>query len=531
MKRSEKKHKKHFRRWRMLPLRYKLSIYFMAFSAAMLGFLWIFQTTMLETCYSIIKENQVKNYAAQITESIKSGNDTTDTINTLSRQNEMSVYVYDSSDAIFTKKYESDYINPLGLKNINNGHTVQKYYSLAKERDGKYIATEKFEKDELNMEFRHFSDDKNEKGKKSRNATADEAFTDDDDSFEPPEPDSMSKHHIESTNLIYAEILQLDDETECFVLIAAMVTPVKSVISTIHMQLLIVSVIFLIFAVILAFVVSRRISRPLDEINEGVKELAHQNYGIEFNSTGYREAYELSETLNLTRRELRKVENLRQELIANISHDLRTPLTMITGYGEVMRDLPGENTPENVQVIIDEANRLTSLVNDMLDLSKLQSGAIEIEREEFCLTDSINQIFTRYAKLREQEGYNISFTADRKAYVYADEIKIGQVIYNFINNAINHCGDDKTVIVTQKTTDKRVRVEVTDHGEGIDPEKLSYIWDRYYKVDKTHRRGVIGTGLGLSIVKNILDLHGAKYGVKSKEGVGSTFWFELDITR
>ena len=310
-----------------------------------------------------------------------------------------------------------------------------------------------------------------------------------------------------------------------------MVTPVSTVISTLHMQLVIVSLIFIVFSLVLSFIVSRRISRPLGEINENVKLLARQNYGVEFNSSGYLEAKELSDTLNLTRQELIKADNLRQELIANISHDLRTPLTMITGYAEVMRDLPGENTPENVQVIIDEANRLTSLVNDMLDLSKLQAGAIEIQREEFSLTDSISDIFTRYAKLREQEGYDIKFISDKNAYVYADQIKIGQVVYNFVNNAINHCGEDKTVIVTQKTSEKRVRVEVTDHGEGIDAEKLKYIWDRYYKVDKSHKRGVIGTGLGLSIVKNILDLHGARYGVKSKPGNGSTFWFELEVTR
>ncbi len=297
------------------------------------------------------------------------------------------------------------------------------------------------------------------------------------------------------------------------------------------MQLVVVSLVFLIFSAVLSVIVARRISKPLGEINSGVKKLAKQNYNVEFNSSGYLEAKELSDTLNVTRKELQNVENLRQELIANISHDLRTPLTMITGYAEVMRDLPGENTPENVQVIIDESNRLTSLVNDMLDLSKLQAGAIEIEREEFSLTESINDIFKRYSKLIEQDKYNIDFVADKNAFVYADQIKIGQVVYNFINNAINHCCEDKTVIVAQKTTEKRVRVEVTDHGEGIDDEKLQYIWDRYYKVDKIHKRGVIGTGLGLSIVKNILDLHGARYGVKSKEGSGSTFWFELDVTR
>ena len=113
-------------------------------------------------------------------------------------------------------------------------------------------------------------------------------------------------------------------------------------------------------------------------------------------------------------------------------------------------------------------------------------------------------------------------------WVFADELKISQVIYNLVNNAINHAGDDKTVKVVQSVKDKKVKIEVTDFGEGIPADKLEYIWDRYYKVDKQHKRGVIGTGLGLSIVKSILDAHGAHYGVRSTLGKGSTFWFELD---
>ncbi|MGN0353172.1 MAG: sensor histidine kinase, partial [Roseburia sp.] len=106
--------------------------------------------------------------------------------------------------------------------------------------------------------------------------------------------------------------------------------------------------------------------------------------------------------------------------------------------------------------------------------------------------------------------------------------KIFQVIYNLVNNAINYAGEDKMVIVRQIVVGKRVRIEVIDHGEGIAEESLPYVWDRYYKVDKTHKRAVMGTGLGLSIVKNILELHDAAYGVKSEIGKGSTFWFELD---
>ena len=494
----------------MLPLRYKLGIYLIAFSAIMLVFLWVFQTVFLESCYTLIKQHQVKNYASKIIESIESRENTTDTINSLSRDNEMSVYVYDSTDGVMSKKYSSEFNNPSGMREINM-QSVYYYYNLAKDSGGKYTANSVKNEESVEITFRP-----------TRPATDDEAHN-----F----ISNIKNRRDKAENMIFAEIINLDDNTECFVLITALVTPVSSVIGTLHMQLAIVSAVFIIFSVVLSVIVARRISKPLDEINTGVKELAKQNYNVEFNSSGYREANELSDTLNVTRKELQNVENLRQELIANISHDLRTPLTMITGYAEVMRDLPGENTPENVQVIIDESNRLTNLVNDMLDLSKLQSGAIAIEREEFSLTDSINEIFRRYTKLIEQEGYDIQFITDRNAYVYADQIKIGQVVYNFINNAVNHCGNDKQVIVTQKASEKRVRVEVTDHGDGIDDEKLQYIWDRYYKVDKTHKRGVIGTGLGLSIVKNILDLHGARYGVKSKKGSGSTFWFELDVTR
>ena len=492
----------------MLPLRYKLSIYFIFFSLIMLIFLWVFQTVFLEPCYTLIKKYQVSSYAARIAESIREGSDTADNINDISRENEMSVYIYDSTESILVKKYSSEFNNPLGLRDIDM-HKIYSYYRTAEENGGQYITTKTEEERGVDISFIP----------KNRSfATPDEGGM------------RMERFNNRAQNLIFSEIISLGDSTERFLLITAMITPVSSVTSTIFIQLTVVTIIFFAFALVLAFIVSRRISRPLDEINTGVKELARHNYDIEFNSYGYLEAKELSDTLNLTRRELRRAEDLRQELIANISHDLRTPLTMITGYGEVMRDLPGENTPENVQVIIDEANRLSDLVTDMLDLSKLQAGAIEIEREDFSLTDEISDIFQRYTKLREQEGYDIRFKADKNAYVSADRVKIGQVIYNFINNAINHCGEDKQVIVTQKTSDKRVRVEVTDHGAGIDSEKLSYIWDRYYKVDKDHKRGVIGTGLGLSIVKNILDLHGAKYGVKSKPGNGSTFWFELPCT-
>ena len=223
--------------------------------------------------------------------------------------------------------------------------------------------------------------------------------------------------------------------------------------------------------------------------------------------------------------EISRTDDLKRELFANVSHDLRTPLTMITGYAEVMRDIPGENSPENLQVIIDEANRLTRLVNDMLDLSRLQS-ITTFEPVKCSLTALIEEILRRYNKLRETNGYTVEFVHDGEVFVMADELRLSQVIYNLVNNAIDFTGEDKKVTVIQSENDGWVRVEVKDSSEGIPEDKLPYIWDRYYKVDKEHKRSRVGTGLGLSIVKEALTIHGARYGVISGKG-GSTFWFEI----
>ena len=239
----------------------------------------------------------------------------------------------------------------------------------------------------------------------------------------------------------------------------------------------------------------------------------------------------LGRTLNYAAEELSKLDALQKELIANISHDLRTPLTMISGYSEVMRDIPGENTPENMQIIIDETRRLSSLVNDMLDLSRITSGARKPNKTLFSLTQCVRDTLERFSHLRERDGYSFTFEAQEEIYVEADQVLILQVLYNLICNAVNYTGEDKRVIVRQTRDGETCRISVTDTGEGIEEEKLPLIWDRYYRASDFHKRGIAGTGLGLSIVKNALVLHNAPFGVSSKKGEGSTFWFELQVAR
>ena len=327
--------------------------------------------------------------------------------------------------------------------------------------------------------------------------------------------------------LIDAE--EAESDLHYMILIDTNHQPLGSTVRTLTTQFLCIAAIILMLAGVTVFLLYRKISAPLIRMNESAKQLARGRYDAEFVGEGYRETHELAETLNYAAGELSKLDNLQKELIANISHDLRTPLTMIKGYSEVMRDLPGENTPENVQVIIDETSRLSELVTDLLDLSRLQAGMQVPDISCFNLTLAVREVMDRYETLVKHKGYRVEFRAQEDVFVNADRQMILQVLYNLINNAINYTGEDKTVTVRQLLTDGgRVRISVTDSGEGISPEDIPMIWDRYYKVDKVHRRAMIGTGLGLSIVKGILVLHRAPYGVNSRVGHGSTFWFELD---
>ena len=292
-------------------------------------------------------------------------------------------------------------------------------------------------------------------------------------------------------------------------------------------QFVLIGIITTIFALVLAWLMSKFITKPIVKMNEAAKKLAIGNYDASFDGKGYREINELADTLNFASRELARTDNLKKELISNVSHDLRTPLTMIKGYSEVMRDIPDENTPENIQVVIDETSRLSELVNDMLDLSKIQSGTRKPQLEKFSITEIINDTMNRYEKLTMQDGYVIFVKADEDACIVADRGMILQVIYNLINNAINYTGPDKFVEVRQTLDDETVRISVRDTGDGIAPKDMANIWERYYRVDKVHKRATIGTGLGLSIVKGILEAHDARFGVESTLGDGTTFWFEL----
>ena len=199
---------------------------------------------------------------------------------------------------------------------------------------------------------------------------------------------------------------------------------------------------------------------------------------------------------------------------------------MISGYGEMMRDIPGENNAENVQVIIDEANRLTTLVNEILDVSKLQAGVQSLEVSVFDISAQVSEICERLRHLLKHE-FKIRLEQPGAVMVEGDSVKMTQVIYNLITNAVNYSTRRREIVVHQEVKDGVYRFAVQDFGAGIPEDMIPYVWDRYYRGSQSHVRAKVGSGIGLSIVKGILQLHQAKFGVESKLGEGSTFWFEL----
>ncbi|MGN0383801.1 MAG: ATP-binding protein [Eubacterium sp.] len=493
-----------------VSIKWKIYLWLLGFVAIIIGLFWVFQTIYLETFYKTVKIGEMNSLMNELTRNLDSLGSSIKELSDkygicIAVADENGEYVYSSEQDLSCAVHKWDTL------------TVRKYQKLTESNDGTF--KQYINVDSMIDETREIPDpeDKNEHNnpenindtnKKGRMYKQQDFFT--------------------GRSMLYLKDVTVDGQ-KLTIILNCVITPVYATVSTLRKQLILISSIVVLLTTIIAMLISRIISKPIIHINSVAKKLAEGDFDVTFREGGYKEIFELSSTLNYTASELAKTEQLQHELIANVSHDLRTPLTMINAYSEIIRDIPGENTPENIQVIIDETNRLTALVNDLLDVSKLQASMTKINKEKYDITESIENVIKRYAKLIEQDNYNISFEYDKHIWVNADEFKMHQVIYNLINNAINYTGEDKRVIIRQEEVDEKVRISVSDTGEGIPQDCIEHIWERYYRTNNTHKSSVTGTGLGLSIVKNVLKLHDAEFGVISEEGKGTTFWFELTI--
>lgn len=458
-------------------LNFKLWLYFAFFALLLMAILWFLQIFFLNAYYQDMKIRETAKVAEAIEKEFGSG-DFIDKIRELSITNDMYIHIETFDGSIIFSPSNEEGRRP----------------SYAYVSEMRMVRTELL------------------------------------NSSEPRVSVILPEARTDANTLAYAAYLQNTPSSRVIMYIFSPLYPVASTVSILRTQLIYITIISLLLAFAVSFYISRRVTRPIREITDSAKNLAEGDYGVNFTGGHYTEISDLANTLTYASSQLEKMDALQKNLMANVSHDLRTPLTMVKSYAEMVRDISGDDPVKrdaHLNVIIEEADRLNSLVNDILALSRIQTGAMPVEKGNFNLKEAIDNILKSYSLLCESGGYVIDLQCDDVVNVNADRAKIEQVISNFLNNALKYCGPDRLVMISVKEKNGKARCEITDHGSGIPQSEIDHIWERYYMASANRERGTSGAGLGLAIVKEILAAHGAEFGVNSEPGQGSTFWFEL----
>ncbi|MBO5851510.1 MAG: HAMP domain-containing histidine kinase [Clostridia bacterium] len=318
---------------------------------------------------------------------------------------------------------------------------------------------------------------------------------------------------------------------DCYLALICNMSTLASTVNVLRLQLILTTIIVLVISVFFSWLIAGRLSAPIDKMSSVAEKWAHGDESVTFTEGGYSEIDQLAKTLNYAKTEKAKSQTLQRDLLANISHDLKTPLTMIKAYAEMIQDISGNDTKKRLKhtgIIINEADRLTTLVNDILNLSHIQATVSPIEKKPFNLSEAIENVIMRFTTVLEKDEYNITTNVLPNVFVNANEEKIEEVIYNLFSNAVNYTGDDKVIKVYLTVKDGKATLEIMDTGRGIQSDKIDTIWEKYYRSSETHHRQVKGSGLGLSIVKAILTNQNTDFGVISKENVGSNFYIVFD---
>lgn len=458
-------------------LKFKLWTYFIIFAAVIMIILWLLQIVFFNSYYETMKTNEIKKIGNSLVQEFgKEGFE--DLLYTTSLSEGIAIQIIDENGSL---------VYPLNIIDILRQPRLD--YDLF-------------------IEFLNniFNSDQNYV-----------VYTRQDNRFRNP-------------TLIYGSILNNSEGSNYFLYINSVLQPVDSTVNVLQNQLIIVTLISLLMALGLSYVIATKLTKPIERITASAEMLGEGNYNIEFEKGDYTEIDNLVDTLNYATKELSRTEELRRDLIANVSHDLRTPLTLIKSYGEMIRDISGNNEVKrnsHIKTIIDESDRLSEMVNDMLDLSRVQSGLEELNIRTFDIVKTTECILQRFKYFVDNQGFRFNLNTKSNAFVQGDENKIEQAIYNLISNAVNYSQDERDITINIIDEGTKVNYEVIDKGQGIPENEIKNIWDRYYRVGKLHKRATVGSGIGLSIVKSILMAHKVDYGVESEVGKGSKFYFKL----
>lgn len=453
--------------------------------------LWLLQTVFLQTFYDRMTIRNAERAASEIADALSSGD--LSRMDELASENSLLIFLTDAQGNVL---YSADEHASLYEKNWSRGNGNNPYRT--EERMGWQAGA-----------FRNLPRDYS--GFLTRLAES---------------PDGTVGFATEDgAAYIWGAVLEEGD----ILYISTPLGAVGAAVGILRGQLLWVTALSLVLGFLMAWWFSGRFARPVAALSVQARHLGEGDFRPDYTEGFCAELDDLSGTLKETSQRLQRLENARRELLANVSHDLRTPLTMIKGYAEMVRDISwsdGAQREADLAVIIREADRLTGLVNDILEESSLRTGQDAGTRTPVDLSAAARAAAEQFAPLCARRELTLETDIQPGLWVTGDEKQLQRVLYNWLDNAIRHSGPGQSVRLSLKRETGLARAEVRDHGPGIAPENLPHIWDRYYTAEERRETG--GTGLGLAITREILKRHSARFGVESQPGQGSLFWFTLE---
>ncbi|MCB2290334.1 HAMP domain-containing histidine kinase [Clostridium sp. CS001] len=357
---------------------------------------------------------------------------------------------------------------------------------------------------------------------------------------------------LHTDNLVLVSPVISNGEIQDIVFVLSTLQPVGEATYVTRKYYVYVYIAAVILIAVLSLIYSKMVSKPLISLNSTATKISQLDFSAKCQIASNDEIGSLGRTLNFLSEKLgatltelktandqlkgdiekeRQLEKMTKEFIASVSHELKTPISLIEGYAEGLKDgIPkGDDVAYYLDVIIDESKNMNSLVCDMMDLSQLESGNFKLNMSEFNVLELVSSIYKKYLNSINDRYLKLNIPSDMKnIMVYGDPYRIKEVMNNLISNAIRHTPIKKNIIIALKIVEGKVSVEIENEGSFISSEDLDRIWDRFYKVDKSGNKNFGGTGLGLSIVKNILFLHKSYFGVSNTD-TGVCFYFTLDI--
>lgn len=359
----------------------------------------------------------------------------------------------------------------------------------------------------------------------------------------------INDSNLNSKNIVCLSAISLNEKNDGIIIAYSPFQPIEEASAVIKSFYIYLALFALVVIVILSKIYTNIISKPLIKINQVALKLSNLDFSETCPIESEDEIGNLAKTLNFLSLNLnnalndlntanenlkkdieneKKLENIRKDFVANASHELKTPIALIEGYAEGIKDGIVDESEVNdyLDVIIDESHKMNALVMDMLELSKLESPSFKLNLKDFSIINLINKCCKNLEHFVAKKNLNITYLKD-DFLVVGDEFRINEVITNLLTNAIEHSKDSSSIYITIDDLEDKIKISIINHGNPIPKEEMKNIWDKFYKIDKSRNRLLGGTGLGLAIVKNILMLHKSRFGVENMSGK-VCFFFTLD---